>query len=530
MFKRFLFLQFLLTSILFAAAPAQVIRVGNGAEPKELDPQVSTGVPESHILQNIFEALVSKEPNTLAPVPGVAEKWTVSKDGKVYTFNLRKNAVWSNGDPVTAQDFIYSWTRLLEPTTASEYAYQGHYIKNAKPYNLGQLKDAKQLGLKAIDNHTLEVTLENPTPFFIGLLYHHSLYPVHKATVEKHGKNWTKPENIVSNGPFVLKKWEINRVVTLEKNPKYWDKEAVKLQRADIFPTENLLTEEKMFRAKQLDVTAEVPPERRPVWEKDKSGVYFSKPYLGIYFYRVNVTKPPLNDKRVRKALALAIDRKQIVTYVTKGFEMPAQAFTPPDTNGYTPKAVLPTDMSRIAEAKKLLTEAGFPDGKGFPKVELLYNTQENHKKIAEAIQQMWKKNLGIEIGLLNQEWKVYLQSQQTLSYDLSRSGWIGDYNDPNTFLDLVVTNGGNNNTGWSNKEYDNHIAAAAKELNHAKRLEHFHKAEAILMEELPVIPIYVYKNYFLKDKKVANWPMNIEDIRPLKGVSIENRGVAGEE
>jgi oligopeptide transport system substrate-binding protein len=511
-----------------AANPAdQIINIGNGAEPKDLDPHIVTGVPEHHILQNLFEPLVSKDPKTLNPAPGVAEKWKLSKDGKVYTFTLRKNAKWSNGDPVTAHDFIYSWTRLLTPATAAEYAYQGHYIKNGKPFNEGTLKDASQLGLKAIDDYTLEVTLENATPFFLSLLYHHSLYPVHKATIEKHKGRWTRPENMVVNGAFQMSKWETNKIIVLVKNPNYWDKEKVALTKVNIYPTENQDTEEQMFRTGQLHVTYEVPLEKLDYWRKDKSGVFQSHPYLGTYFYRINVTKGGLKDVRVRKALNLAIDREKIMKFVSKGNQVPATAFTPPNTAGYTPKSVLPSDVSRVGEAKKLLAEAGFPEGKGLGPIEIHYNTNEGHKKIAEAVQQMLKQNLGVDVRLFNQEWKVYLDSQRTLSYQLSRAGWIGDYNDPNTFLDMWVTNGGNNNTGWSNKEYDKLIADAAKELNAKKRLAIFQKAEDILLTELPVIPIYIYKRNYLKSPLVQGWYPNIEDIHPLKHVSLGPQTVA---
>jgi oligopeptide transport system substrate-binding protein len=510
-----------------AKADVQVIRIGNGAEPKDLDVHVVTGVPEFNILQNLFEGLVGKDPKTLKPTPAVAEKWDISKDGKTYTFHLRANAKWSNGEPVTAQDFVYSWTRLLTPATASEYAYQGYYFKNGQKFNAGKLTDASQLGFKAVDPHTLVVNLESPTPFFLGLLYHHSLYPVPKAAIEKFGQRWTRPENMVSNGAFVLADWEMNKVIKLKKNPMYWDKDTVQLAEADYYPTENLDTEEKMFRTKELDLTNEVPLEKLPFWQKDKTGVFQSFPYLGIYFYRINVTKVPFNNKLVRQAMNLAINRTELVKYVTKGNQDPATAFTPPGTGGYFPQAVLPADGSQIAKAKELLAKAGYPDGKGLPSIEILYNTHEGHKKIAEALQEMLKKNLGINVTLLNQEWKVYLDSQKTLNYQMSRSAWIADYNDPNTFLDMFVTNGGNNETGWSNKTYDSLIAAAEKEQNVKKRMAIFQKAENILLDEAPVLPIYIYKRNLLKSPQVAGWYPNVEDIHPLKYVSINPRGVA---
>jgi oligopeptide transport system substrate-binding protein len=267
-----------------------------------------------------------------------------------------------------------------------------------------------------------------------------------------------------------------------------------------------------------------------PTWQKDKTGAYQQHPYLGTYYYRVNVTKPPLNNKLVRQALALGLDRERIVKFVTLGGELPGTTFTPPGTGGFRPKPVLPKDASHLAKAKELLAKAGFPGGKGLPPIELLYNTSDKHKKIAETLQQMWKQNLGIDVKLFNQEWKVYLDSQRTLNYQLSRAGWIGDYNDPNTFLDMFVTDGGNNQTGFSNKRYDELIAKAAQEQNLKKRLAIFQEVESILLDELPVIPIYIYTRVYLKEPSVVGWYPNIEDIHPLKHVSIVPTKMTGAE
>lgn len=499
----------------------QVLNIGNGAEPKDLDPHTTTGVPEHHIQQNIFEPLVSKDPRTLDPVPGVATKWEISKDGKKITFHLRKEARWSNGDPVTAEDFVYSWTRLLKPETAAEYAYQGHYIVNGKEFTEGKLKDASKLGIKAIDAHTLEVTLVNPTPFFLGLLYHHSLYPVHKATIEKFGTKWTRPENMVTNGAFKLAKWEMNKVITIVPNPHYWDRQSVKLEEANYYPVENLDTEEKMFRSNTLHVTNEVPLEKLPHWQGDKTGVFQNHAYLGTYFYWFNVKKAPLDNKLVRKALSLAIDRQQLVTFVTKGNQMAGTMFVPPGTAGYQPIERMPKDLSRVAEAKKLLEQAGYGAKKKLPKLEILYNTHEGHKKIAQAIQQMWKTNLGIDVELVNQEWKVYLDSMQQGNFQVGRQGWIGDYNDPNTFLDMLMSDNGNNRAGYKNPAYDALMVKASKETNAAKRFALFNQAEDMILDDSPLMPIYIYTRNYLKQNNVQGWFNNIEDIHPLKYVSL---------
>jgi oligopeptide transport system substrate-binding protein len=501
---------------------SDVIVIGNGAEPKDLDPAITTGVPEHHIIQNLFEALVSVHPETLDPVPGVAESWKVSKDGKEYVFKLRTNAKWSNGDPVTAEDFVYAWTRLLRPETAAEYAYQAYYIVNGKEFNTGKIKDPGLLGIKAVDAHTLKVNLVNSTPFFLGLLYHHSLYPVHRATIEKHGAAWTRPGNMVTNGAFALDKWETNKIIALKPNPHYWDKDVVKLKGAHFLPIENLDTEEKMFRSGKVHVTNEIPLEKIPQWKKDTSGVYVGAPYLGTYFYWINVRKKPLDDKRIRKALNLSIDRERIVKFVTLGGQLPGNIYTPPGTGGYTPIPRLPADLSRVEEAKKLLAEAGFPGGKGLPPIEILYNTHEGHKKIAEALQQMWKQNLGIEVKLFNQEWKVYLDTMHQGQFQLGRQGWIGDYNDPNTFLDMLMSDNGNNRSGWKNAEYDALLNKAAQEQNLQKRLGIFQQAEDLAMEELPIIPLYIYTRNYLKHADVQGWYPNVQDLHPLKYVSLK--------
>ncbi|MEY4630552.1 MAG: hypothetical protein RIQ81_672 [Pseudomonadota bacterium] len=515
-------------------ADQQVIRIGNGTEPKGLDPAKVTGVPEHHILQNLFEGLTGQDPVTLEPTPGMASSWKVSRDGKTYTFNIRPDAKWSDGTPLTAEDFVSSWLRALAPKTASEYAYQLYYLENGEEFNTGKIKDPAKVGVKATDKRTLVVTLKSSTPFFLRLTSFYTLYPVPAHIIKKYGEEeWTHEGKMVSNGPFRLTEWKINKHIKMVRNENYWDAGKVKLSEAVFLPIENIDTENKMFHQGELDMTNTVPSLRIPKYAKEKESSpeqhpYQSHPYLGTYFYRLNVNKKPLDDKRVRRALALTIDRKTLIEKVTLGGQTPALGFTPPNTAGYTFDGTLNATMTpaALAEAQKLLADAGFPGGKGFPKLDILYNTSEDHKKIAIAIQQMWKKHLGIEVGLYNQEWKVYLTSQAQMNYAVSRSAWIGDYPDPNTFLDMWVTGGGNNNTGWSNKDYDRLIAEAARAKDQASRHAIFKKAETILMSEMPVIPIYVYTRNRLQSRKVAlldgalnavPWKSNILDSMPLK-------------
>lgn len=504
----------------------QILHLGNGTEPQGLDPHLVTGVPEHRLIAALFEGLVDEGPTDLSPVPGVAKSWDISEDQKVYTFHLNENAKWSNGDTVTANDFVYSWRRMLTPSVAAQYAYMLHYIENAEAYNKGELKDFSQVGVKALDKHTLEVTLSNPTPFFLRVLQHYSYFPVHQKTIEKFGKmddrsnQWTRPGNMVSNGAFTLESWELNKIITVKKSPIYWDADTVKLKEIHFYPTESQQTEERGFRAGQFHITYEVPVNKIPRYQKEHADLIRIDPYLGTYYYRFNTTKAPFDNILVRKAFAMSIDRDLITKAVTKGGELAAYSFTPPGTAGFTAEAKVAFNPGA---ARQLLANAGYPNGKNFPTVEILYNTHEKHKVVAEAIQQMWKKELGVNVSLINQDWKVYLNSERSLDYDISRAGWIGDYPDPNNFLNMFITDGGNNKTGWSHAEYDNLIAAASNTGDQSKRFEYFQKAEAILMDELPIMPIYTYTKPFLISPDVKGWHATILDHHPYKHVHLAN-------
>ncbi len=507
-----------------ATGGKKILRLGNGAELQGIDPHIVTGVPEHQVIISLLEGLTTPHPETLEPQPGAAESWEISKDQKTYTFKMRENAKWSNGDAVTADDFVYSWKRILNPALGAEYAYMLNPIKNAEAFNKGKLKDFSKVGVVAKDPKTLVVTLEAPTPYFLALLMHYSAFPVHKATIEKFSAfeardtKWTQPGNFVGNGPFKLTKWELNKVLSVEKSPTYWNAAANKLDGIDFFPVELAQTEERMYRSGELDKTNVVPVHKIESFKKERPKEYVNAPYLGTYFYRLNVTRKQLKDARVRKALAMSIDRQAIVDRVTKAGEIPAFTFTPPNTGGYTSPVKTKYD---IAEAKKLLAEAGYPEGKGFAGIEILYNTLEAHRAIAEAIQQMWKVNLGINVTLKNQEWKVYIDSTQKIDYDVSRAGWIGDYPDANSFLDMWLTGGGNNNTGWSNKNYDALIKEANRTGDMAKRSELFGKAETILMDEMPMVPIYTYTIKYLLSERVVGWYNNIMDWHPYQYVDV---------
>jgi oligopeptide transport system substrate-binding protein len=494
------------------AADDGVLRRGNGDEPQDLDPHVVTGLLEHRILTALFEGLVKLDPATLEPVPAVAAAWEVSDDALVYTFTIREDAKWSNGDPVTAQDFLYGWRRILSPKLASEYYYMLFCMENAEAFYNGEV-GFEEVGAKALDARTLQVTLAHPTPYLLAMQIHYSWFPVHQATIEKfgamdqRGTRWTRAGNLVGNGPFTLTEWTPNKRIRVEPNPEYWNVAALKLTGVEFYPISSNQTEERSFRTGGLHLTGTVPLNKIEVYVRNEPEKIHLDPVFGAYFYRFNCTRKPFDDPRVRRALALAVDREQLVTHVTKGGELPAGYLTPPGAGNY----VAPEGVGRdIEEARRLLAEAGYPEGRGFPKVELLYNTQESHREIAQAIQHMWKRDLNVEVGLVNQDWKVYLNSMNRLDYDMARSAWYGDYLDPNSFLDCFVTDGGNNRTGWSSAAYDALIARAAHERDLDARNALFYEAESILLDELPILPLFIYTEKYLKDPALKGWHSNV--------------------
>ena len=501
---------------------------GNGTEPASLDPHIATGVPEHHIMSSVMEGLVLKDRKSLEPRPGVAESWTISDDGRIYTFKLRDDARWSNGDPHIANDYVWSWWRALQPALGNQYAYMLFPIKNAKRYYDRETEDFGDVGVKALDQRTLQVTLTNPTPYFLQLLDHYSLFPVHQATIEKFGNadqrgtRWSYEGNLVSNGPFKLDEWKINRHITVTRNLHYWDNDNVALNGIVFKPVENTVTEERMFRAGQLHVTSNVPADKISTYRKSNSTELKIAPYLGTYFYRLNIKTPQLQDRRVRRALGMAIDREKLVENITKGGQIPAYTMTPPGTMGYYPTSNLAFDPEG---AKNLLSEAGYPNGEGFPVIEILYNTNEGHRKIAVALQEMWKDYLNIDIKLLNQEWKVYLATESAGDYQISRGGWIGDYVDPNNFLDMFLCGGGNNRTGWCNEEYDRLILEVApSQSSHEERLAVFQQAETMLLDDMPIIPVYTYTSVKLVDSSVENLDGNIMNQAMYKDIYLSPR------
>ncbi len=634
-------------------------RFANGTEPKTLDPHLRTGHPAGRLAHEWFEGLTRRDAKTMRPAPGVAERWELSDDGLRYTFYLRANARWTDGSPVTAQDFVHSWRRVLSPTLGSEYAYIMFPVRLAEAYNTfaarasnvrtairpafdaftkehpggapadafktflvkNHVEDAvrglagerliallhpkgasvtrealaevsreldaaaSQLqagateanrrfgvdaGVFAKDPRTLIVELRAPTPYFLEVTSFYPSYPVPRKLVEdpKLRDTWFLPETIVSNGPFRLARWSVNDRIRLEKNPHYWGKDEVKLNSVDVLPVENETTCLNLYLTGAIDWLPSYYPKDLIDVLKQRPD-YYAEPGLAVYFYRLNNTKPPLNDPRVRKALNLAIDRRVIVEKVLGMGQLPATTFVPPGLAGYEP----PSSALRrdVPAARKLLAEAGFPNGRGFPTLGILYNTSDTHKKVADVVADQLRKNLNVQVNPYNQEWQAYLDSQRLFNYEMSRAAWVGDYADPNTFLDMWVTNGPNNQTGYSNPLYDELIRLAsdvapllseperllarlerpeavraavertkaagnpaelARE-REALRMAIFREAEAILVgDELPIIPIYFYVNTGFVRPGVSGFHMklqqpdgttsvNLQDLHPMRDISV---------
>ena len=505
------------------AIDKQILYINIGSEVQNLDPHTVTGVPESRVLRGLLEGLTGKDATNLEPIPAAAKSWSISSDGRIYTFELQPDGRWSNGDPVTADDFIYSWRRILSPALASEYAYFLYPIQGAREYHQGQFEDFDRVGIKALDRFRLQVRLSDPTPYFLQLLDHYATFPVHRTTIEAHGAiaqrdtAWTRPENFVGNGPYLLAKWEINRRIEIHKNPDYRAADAHRLKEIHFFPIENASVEERMFRTGQLHISSSVPTEKIPAYRSTKSHLLREHPLLSTYYFELNVNRKPLDNPLVRRALSISIDRKALVT-ILKGGQPPAYAMTPPGTAGYTP----PESFSyNPDEARRLLARAGFPGGQGFPVLGLLYNTSEGHRRIAESVQQMWQQQLGISIELNNQEWKVYLNSRNAGNFDIARAGWVGDYPDPDTFLDLLLSDSGNNRTGWKNPAYDRLIALSRTATDRDQRYSILFRAEQLMMEAMPVIPVYTYVSLRLVHPSVKGWHGNLMDYHPYRDIYL---------
>ena len=499
--------------------PADFVVI-NGPDPESLDPAIITSQADGRIVSALFDGLTRFNAVTAHAEPALAKRWEISGDGTVYTFHLRDGLKWSTGGRITAHDVVYSWRRVINPDTASDYAGMLFYVKNAEAINSGKLTDLSRLGVRAIDDKTVRVELTAPTPFFLELCAFWALAVVPEKAITQHGDQWCLRQPLPVSGSHTLEFWHVRDRVRLRKNTHYWDADNTRNNVVDFLPVEAPTTAINLYEAGQADI----------IWDKSLVPIelldalsqrpdYHKFDYLGSYFVRFNTTKKPLDDPRVRKAMALAIDKTRLVAKYTKGGERLANHFVPPGTGNYTSPSGPAHDPGL---AKRLLAEAGFPEGKGFPTdFEYLFNSSEVNKNIAVELQRMWHETLGIQVKLRQAENKVYLAAQSALDYHVTRSSWIGDYNDPNTFLDMFMTQNGNNRTGWSNAGYDRLIRLANATTDPPKRNALFREAETILIaDELPIFPLFFYVgiNIYHPDRIGGIHP-NILDIHPISAI-----------
>ena len=509
-----------------ALADTQHIVINNTAEPESIDPHKVSAVPEGNIIRQMFTGLVDTDREGKT-VPGMAESWE-SSDNKVWTFKLR-DAKWSNGDPVTAGDFVYSWQRLIDPNTAAPYA---SYLVDAKVAGAEAIMEGKAavdtLGIKALDDKTLQVTLTEAVPYFPDMLIHTSTKPVPQKVIAEFGEKWTAPEHIVVNGPYTLSEWSVNDKIVLTRNTHYFDNVNTKIDQVTILPLSSPTTDVARYRAGEVDVSAEVPPEQFDMLKKELGDELRVAPRLCTYYYKYNTVKPPFNDARVRRALALALDRDTIATKIMGQGQAPAYQLTPPITNGmenFTPQWESWSKQQRIDEAKKLLNEAGYNASHPL-KFELLYNTSDNHKKIAVAFSALMKQALGedtVDVTLVNQEWKTYLDTRRLGNYDIARSSWCGDYNEPSSFLNTLKTDNTNNHGKYSSAKFDSIMNQTLVEgVDATLRAKLYQQAEAQLDADMPNLNMFHYVGVRLVKPYVVGFPENDPlDVWQAKDLAI---------
>lgn len=490
-------------------AEVQQLVKGNGSEPATLDPHKSEGDVESAILRDLFEGLVTSGPKGEI-LPAVAESWE-TKDNKHYVFHLRKDAKWSNGDPVTAHDFVFAFQRAVDPNTASPYSWylEMPTIANATDIIAGK-KQLDALGVKASDDYTFEVQLEKAIPYFVSMLSHTTTYPVPKKVIEQFGDKWTQPENMVSNGAYVLKKWVVNERIELERNKQYWDDGKTVINKVVYLPIQSTNAELNRYLAGELDMTKNTPIERFKQLKKDYPNELKVTGQVSTYYYQYNVGKAPFDDVRVRTALSYAIDRDVIADKVMGQGQTPAYGLTPDYVDGFKPVVAdwaKLTQAERDAKAKAMLKEAGFDASKPL-KFELLYNTDDNHKKVAVAVASMWKK-LGVQVSLVNQEWKTYLETKKQGQFDVSRAGWVADYNEASSMLDLMQSGHGNNDGKYANPAYDKLLSESRDQVDADARNQLYVQAEEILAKDMPIAPIYQYVIPRMVKPYVGGYPAN---------------------
>lgn len=505
----------------------------NGQDPESLDPAIITGLEDYRAAPALFEGLTRSDPATARATPGLAERWEISSDLKEYTFHLRRGLKWSTGESIEARDVVYSWVRLLDPRTAADYAALLFCLENGEEYSLGKVLDSSLVGVRALDEWTVRVTLVQPVPYFLDLCASPTLAVVPRQAIEAHGDRWLTSRPVPTSGPYTLETWRLNDKIRLRRNPLYWDVANTLSERVDLLPISNPTTALNLYERGVVDI----------IWDKDLVPAelledlkvrrdYHSFQYIGTYFIRINVTRAPFKDVRVRRALGLAVDKKRIVERIIRGGEPVADYLVPSGVANHKVPGVLGYDPEA---ARALLREAGFPGGLGFPSFQYLYDSAAGgaakvHAKVAVELQAMWKRELGIEMELRQMEKKVYLAAQTALDYDLSRSSWVGDYNDSTTFLDLFLGHNGNNRTGWSHPGYEERMRQAAREPDVEQRARILSEAETLLVrDEVPIIPLYFYLGFqFYDPEKIEGIYGNILGMNPIRTVRKRTGAAVG--
>lgn len=498
-----------------ALAGKQEFNMRLHSEPPTLDWSLATDNVSITVLQNLMEGLAQYD-SKLQPKAALAESWKVSTDGKTYTYKIRKDVKWSDGTPLTAQHFVDSWERVLNPKTASEYSYFLFDVVGAQDYNEGKLKDSSKLGFKATDAHTFVVTLNKKAAYFANIPTFTVTFPIRKDLIEKFGNKWTEPGNLQVVGPFQLSEWKHDSKLVLTANNNYYGTKT-KLEKINAYIVNEDTTAINMFESGKLQYVSRLPA--LEIERLKTNPAYRNAPFLRGYYYGFNIEKAPFNDVRVRRAFSLAVDRQQIVSLL-KGGQIPATSWVPKGMLGYEPNIGLKLD---IQKAKKLLAEAGYPEGKGFPAVTFMFDTRDDNKVIAERLQAMWKQNLGVDLRAQNEDWKVYLNRMKSDTPSMYRMGWGADYPDPDNFLNLFTSYSGNNYTKWKNKDYDSLIEKAAAEPSTTKRLAYYKKAQKLLTEDdAVIIPLFVDALNVLVSPTVKGLSLNAMDSLHLKDVVIQ--------
>jgi len=504
----------------------RVLRRGNGGEPQSLDPALAEDVHAFGILSDLYEGLIIEAGNGDL-LPGVAERWDVSPDGRQYTFYLRQDAVWSDGNPVTAQQFVSAFHRVITPGSKSAYAFLLEPIRNYQAVIAGQ-SPPEELGILAVDERTLVIELASPAQHFPGILAMPIAYPLHPGNGNGNGsRNFRDPKLFVGNGPFILESWSIGEKIRLKKNPKYRNAGAVQIEAVEYLPITDPNTELNMYRVAELDITYTVPQGSIAELRESQGDALRIAPSLALYYLAFDLSEPPLDDVRLRQALSMAIDRQTVVKVLGRG-EQPAFGLVPPGVANHVSARYSWKDLAvadRQAMARVLLEHAGY-DRNVLLRIRLTYDTGDVHETVALAVASMWQDVLGIEVELEKKEWKYFLATRDDRpAWQIMRFAWTGDYNDPGTFMDIFRSDSQQNLPGYANPEYDRLLDKAHGLVNLDRRAENMSAAESLLLDDYPIAPLYFYVSKHLVSGRVQNFENNVFDRHPTQFLRLQGAG-----